>query len=159
MKQIKTQDLDAKLPQIIFLSSATLNPAFSAGRSKIFHWIIHNAFRHVYDDIDLAEEIFENEKELVSVTYVTPGALIEAEEGKGWKLSLTHHSGLVTYPDLAGAMVGVVEESGYEGRKVGIVGVEEGVSVPLTLPLSVLQGLVWTFCPWLWRASRSLGLK
>ena len=146
---IRTKDNNAKLPKLIFLSSASLNPRMLADAPAIAHAIIGRAMSNVYADLAFAERNLRLHKSWLNATFVQPGALVEDEQ-KGHALSLDRCSPFVSYLDLAAGMIEIAESGDYRWKGISVMGTSKNVKFEPNAPLQILRGLVWHFAPWLY---------
>ena len=146
---IRTADATAKLPKLIFLSSASLNPTLYEKDPAILHAFISRAFSNVYADLAFAEKDLRLHESWLSATFVQPGALVEDVQ-KGHALSLDQCSPLISYLDLAAGMIEIAESGKYDWKGVSLVATSKDVKFPYKAPPQILRGLVWHFAPWLY---------
>ena len=144
-------------PQIIFLSSASVNPRIAANEPPSILGFIKRALSHSYEDLALAEAYLRLHQSWLNVTFVTPGGLVEDEQ-KGHILSLDHSQTFLSYPDLAAAMIEVAESSGYDWMGVGVLPKGKNVKIEWKAPGQIARGLVWHYLPWIGWAAKHLGL-
>ncbi|MCJ1257033.1 hypothetical protein MMC24_004858 [Lignoscripta atroalba] len=149
---------DFKCPTVVFLSSASLNDRFF-GPSLIHSFLMH-ALCYIYTDLAKATAYLQDHDWIPLILAQPPGLVQDLP--RGHKLSDDKCSNLISYPDLARAMVQMAEEE--DGKKW----IGKGVSMEAlggkdikanVMPLvgNVLSGsLAWLF-PRLWIFLRDKG--
>lgn len=149
----------AKVPRVIFLSSASLNPRMTSDQPAIFHWLLMNAMANAYADVGRAEEYLRLHQSWLKVTFIQPGALVEDEQ-KGHALSLDRKGAVpfVSYLDLAAGMIDVAESGEFDAMGVSVVSTSQNVKFEWRAPIQLLKGLVWTFVPPLAHGAKCIGL-
>jgi hypothetical protein len=163
LSRLKEKNKEVKLPRVVVLSSATLNPLLYAHEPIIVHYIIYYAFWHVYQDvigaISLYQKTIESGELEIDVRFVEPGGLTEGKGSGRVGLTRDQMSDVVSYGDLGRAMVMVGEDEGLELQHVGVlVDGEEANLAPAKLASMVLTGLAWTFVPWIMTGFQYLGV-
>ena len=148
-----------KVPRVIFLSSASLNPRMYVNDPPGLHRFVSTAMSNAYADLALAERFLKLHELWLKVTFIQPGALAE-DERKGHVLSLDRKDAppFVTYADLAAGMIEVAEGGGYEGVGVSVVSKSRDVRFEWKAPKQLVRGLVWHFAPSLGWVAKSVGL-
>ena len=145
-------------PVVVFLSSASLNPRFSAEVPRLMRWILGTALFYVYDDLRKALAYLREEAPWIPLIEAQPPALVK-DVVRGFELREPRVEGptpFLSYEDLARAMVNMVEadQDGKKwiGKSVGICGVTKDVKADV-LPLIKYNiiGLIGYFFPSLWR--------
>ncbi|KAL3418420.1 afli avfa cytochrome p450 monooxygenase [Phlyctema vagabunda] len=152
-RAINEKDRSAKLPRVVVLSSASVNAVMYQNEPWYIHFIVYRAFWHVYKDLENAERLYAEASAdgtlALDVRFIHPGALIVGDRSGKVNLSKDKNSAIVTYGDLALGMVQAGENSNLEANNLGITVAGNQLSMPPGLPLIVLQGLLWTYLPWL----------
>ncbi|KAI4119771.1 MAG: hypothetical protein Q9206_007429 [Seirophora lacunosa] len=152
---IRSQELNFEPPKLIFLSSASLNPAMCEKESAAGLAIVGRAMSHLYADLRFAEENLRLHQSWLDVTFVQPGGLTEDVQ-QGHKLSVQKISPFVSYLDLAAGMIEVAESGSYKWMGVSVVATGKNVRFEPNAPPQILRGLVWHFAPWLYWTCRFL---
>ena len=153
---LRNRDIHFKPPKLIFLSSASLNPAMIGQFPAVAEMVITRAMSHVYADLRFAEETLRLHRSWLDVTFVQPGGLTEDVQ-KGHKLSVDKAAdGFVSYLDLAAGMIEIAESGTYNWMGVSVNPTAKDVKFEPNAPPQVLRGLVWHFAPWLYWTCRSL---
>ena len=161
LRKMKEEDKNVKLPRVVVLSSASLNPLLYNNGPWFVHVVIYNAFWHIYQDLEKAVKLYEAAQQDgldVDVKYIQPGALVEGDGCGSVKLTKEEYSPVVAYGELALAMLMAAEDEGLNWRDVGVLITGEESQLPKGLPLVVMGGLGWSFMPWVMRALRGLGV-
>ncbi|KAL6718135.1 hypothetical protein ACLMJK_004222 [Lecanora helva] len=138
-----------KVPKIIMLSSATVNPRMTADQPAFLTKLLHTALSNAYADIERAEEYLRLHESWVKVTFIQPGGLAEDERQKGHKLSLDRKGAppFVTYVDLAAGMIEVAEAGEFDWMGVSVVSASHDVKFGWKAPKQIARGLVWHYAP------------
>lgn len=108
-------------PMLVVLSSASLNPRFKQRSPRIVQWVLARGCYYVYDDLAKAIEYLKEQTWIPLITAEPPGLVQDIS--RGYELSQDTVSPLVSYDDLARAMVQMTEESGgrsWAGKAVGV---------------------------------------
>ena len=103
LEAIRENDPRARLPQLIVLSSATLNEKFTQSTPAIGAWVIKRAASWVYADLRLAEEYLRSH-DWIKQVHVKPGGLSH-DKPHGHVLSTERSQSFLSFLDLAGGMV------------------------------------------------------
>ncbi|KAI4183871.1 MAG: hypothetical protein L6R41_005144, partial [Letrouitia leprolyta] len=98
-----------KVPTIIWLSSASVNPKFYNKEPAIVHWILSHAFSFVYTDLAHAEDYLKMHQKWLKAVFIQPGGLSEDKQ-RGHALSLEKEVTFTSYADLAAGMIEVAEK-------------------------------------------------
>jgi hypothetical protein len=163
LKTLKERDIAAKLPRVVVLSSTSVNPLLYQNEPKLLHWIVYNAFWHLYQDLKDAERLYAQALEdgtlMADVRFVQPAALVDGDCSGVVSLSQDKMSQVLTYGDLARAMVQAGEDPDLKLHKIGVVVDGEKLSFQPGLPMMVLEGLIWTFAPWMYKLCQYLNVK
>lgn len=147
-----------KCPTVVLLSSASLNPTFSAEIPRILRWVLDRGNYYVYTDLRQAIFYLVEQAPWIPLIRAEPPALVH-DMPRGFELredSLRSHTIFLSYDDLARGMVAMVEggDGGAErwiGKPVGICGMSKDVKKDV-LPLIKYQltGLLAYFLPSVW---------
>ena len=158
---LRTEKPDAKLPRIIFLSSATVHPAFSQETPAPFRWLIETAFSNIYEDLRRAERYMRLHKSWLNATFVHPGGLVhDAQKGHALSVSgLETSRTFLSYLDLAAGMIEVADAEGkYDWIGVTVVPTAKDVKIEWRVPIFLVEGLTFHFLPWTYGISRYRGM-
>ena len=153
----RSQSPDVKLPKLLFLSSATINPRISANAPWLVHEIVYTALSYAYEDLELAERYLRMHESWVEAIFVQPGALVEDEQ-KGHAVGLDVLSDFVSYYDLAAGIIEIAESGKYAWQGVGVRATSRDVRFEPNAPKQMIRGLIWHFFPVLYRISKFLRL-
>lgn len=158
---LRTQNLDAKLPRIIFLSSATVNPTFSRHRPGLLHWLLETSFSYVYEDLRRAEQFMRLHKSWLNATFVHPSGLVhDAQKGHVVSLETPKRQTFLGYLDLAAGMLEVADAEGkYDWIGVSVVPTAKDVKIERRVPFFLAAGLTFHFLPWMYEISKYLGMN
>jgi putative NADH-flavin reductase len=150
MKELRDTKPAIKLPKLIVLSAAPTEPEFTKDMPSFALTLLLLAESNIYTDLSLAESLLRKQQHWLSVTFVKPGAL-SIDSQKGHKITLRGPQGIVSFMDLAAAMVEVADGGEeWEGKSVSVDPVARGVVFPWrNVPLLVM-GLVYHFFPWVY---------
>ena len=107
LELIREQDPNARLPQLIVLSSASLERKLMQDFPAAAYAVLERAAGHVYDDLRLAEEYLRSH-EWIKQVYIKPGGLVH-DIPKGHILSTERQQTFLSFLDLAAGMVEVAE--------------------------------------------------
>jgi hypothetical protein len=138
-----------KIPRLVLLSSATLDPWISRKQPWI-NAIIRRSAWHVYKDLELAEEFLRTHEDWVSCVYIKPGGL-SVDVQRGHRLTLDDEESFVSYLDIAAGMIEAADET--EGRwnnmNVGVVNANGKAKFPPGTPKCIAFGLLRFYFPFL----------
>ena len=146
-----------KLPKIVFLSSATINPRIAVNEPPLVLGLLTRAFSYAYEDLALAEAYLRLHTSWLSVTFVTPGGLVEDEQ-KGHVLSLDHQQTFLSYLDLAAGMIEVAGSGDHDWMGVGVLPRSKDVKFEPKAPAQMARGLVWHYVPVVGSLAKYLGV-
>lgn len=138
----------ARIPRIMLLSSASLNPKFYSSAPVLMHKGLMTAFSNVYGDVILATEYLQLHKSWLDVVAIQPGGLTDGDP-QGHKIRLEHMENdppFMSYGDLAAGMIQVADSNEYSWMGVGIVPTQ-GAKFESSVPGKVLRGLLFHFVP------------
>ncbi|KAF2201580.1 hypothetical protein GQ43DRAFT_455687 [Delitschia confertaspora ATCC 74209] len=138
LKQIGAKDPEAKMPKIVVLSSATIDPHLSRKMPRWFHPIMIRAGSFVYDDLKAQEKILREQSDWLTSIFIKPGGLA-VDRQKGHKLDFDEHESFVGYLDLAAAMVEAADDPDgrYDMRNVGVMSNTSTVTAASQVRLSL----------------------
>lgn len=139
-------------PRLILLSSVTWNERVNGNNPPLGTRMIRLAFYWPYQDLLAGQKILLAEPELVRVTLIQPGALIE-ERASGYDISIDKVGVGCSYPDLGASMVEVAMDERYESVPAVTVtskaGYDPGRYAGVILP-KVVMGLAASLVPGFW---------
>ncbi|KAL8999048.1 MAG: hypothetical protein Q9169_002046 [Polycauliona sp. 2 TL-2023] len=158
MMDIRLTDPNAKLPTIIWLSSASLNEQYHKQGPAILHWFLMNAFNHVYGDLAHAEKYLALHKKWLNVVLMQPGGLVE-DELHGHEVNLEKPADFLSYADLAAGMIEVAEKGGYDWKGVTLGVKTKGTKFETAIPGRLVKGLTFHYFPFMWWVTKKLHLQ
>ncbi|KAI1267864.1 hypothetical protein F5Y18DRAFT_272813 [Xylariaceae sp. FL1019] len=150
LKTLREQDPNSKLPKVIVLSSASLEPSLCGNLPRLMHWVVTHCNSSVYADLRVQERLLRAEESWLTTIFVKPGGLSKDVQ-RGYKLSLKEQDTFISYLDLAAAMLEIADDQDgqYDMRDVTVKNVAGSAKFPKTLPLLAICGLLRHYCPWL----------
>jgi putative NADH-flavin reductase len=150
MRQLRDANAAVKLPKLIVLSAAPTEPAFVKDMPSFALNLLLRAESNIYSDLNAAERLLRDQQHWLSITFLKPGALT-IDTQKGHRLTTQEPKGVVSFMDLAAAMVEVADAGDeWDGKSVSIDPVASDVAFPWqNIPLLVM-GLVYHFFPWIY---------
>ncbi|KAK5707340.1 hypothetical protein LTR17_020791 [Elasticomyces elasticus] len=95
-------------PKLIVLSSASVDHSLMSDQPTLLLRVLYCAFQYVYDDLKAAEQFLHSQEDLVSATFIRPGALCNDDQ-RGHELDLQHAKFPLSFLDLAAGMLEVAE--------------------------------------------------
>ena len=107
LELVRKNDPNARLPQLIVLSSAALEKKFMKDFPAAPYAVLKRAAGHIYHDLRLAEEYLRSHG-WVKQVYIKPGGLVH-DTPKGHILSTERQQTFLSFLDLAAGMVEVAE--------------------------------------------------
>jgi putative NADH-flavin reductase len=150
MQQLRTANTGAKLPKLIVLSSAAIEKSLNNNMPALALNILLRAESNIYNDLMAAETLLKKEEHWLSVTFLKPGALT-IDTQKGHRLTTQPPKGVVSFMDLAAAMVEVADSGDeWDGKSVSVNPVATDVAFPWQNISSLVMGLVYHFLPWVY---------
>ncbi|KAL9595328.1 MAG: hypothetical protein Q9219_006505 [cf. Caloplaca sp. 3 TL-2023] len=162
LSTMRAQDPNTRMPRILLLSSATMNPRLQPSLSTafvIFRDILKKALFYAYEDLGHAEDFLRLQKEWLNVTFIHPGGLVE-DKATGHTLTLdTPSEGFIGYPDLAAGMIEVAKSADdrYSWEGVGVLPKKSARFNP-EVPFIFARGLLAYYLPPVYWAFHSIGL-
>lgn len=156
---LRARDPGVKLPRVLFLSSASLNPRIKKDMPRFASKILKVSLSHAYKDLRLAEDYLRLHTTWLNVVFIQPGGLTE-DVAKGYRLSVDETHGFISYQDLAAGMVEVAERdgAGFDWMGVAVVPTGEGVKFPIAAPVNLARGLLAYVAPSVYWGFRRMGL-
>lgn len=143
------EDQQAKIPRLVVLSSASLEPSFSDDVPPLIHRVLDTCVSHLYKDLAEAEAYLRAESGWVSSVFVKPGGLVHDRQ-RGHEISTTTAKTPLSYLDLAAGMIEVADSDAgqYDMKNVSVIGTADGVAFPWAGVYYALTGLLYHFFPW-----------
>ena len=156
---IRAQDAKAKIPKILILTSASINPYLNKDIPAFMQKFLHTALTYAYEDLEHAEAFLRLHKSWLSVTFIQPGGLAKDVQ-KGHRLSTESTQGFISYPDLAAGMIEAAETEGeqYSWKGVAVVPTAKDVKFNWDAPKNIIRGLFALYLPSAYWAVRWMGL-
>ena len=148
LSHIRAQDASAKLPKILVLSSASINPSLRQQMPAFATKLLHTGLSYAYEDLRRAQAYYELHKSWLNVTFIQPPGLTKDVQ-KGHALSTENAIGFISYSDLAAGMIEVAETEGdiYSWKGVAVVATAKDVKFNRGAPLILLKGLFTHYLP------------
>lgn len=155
--ELRNRDPNVKLPKILFLTSASINPHLCREMPSIAVWLLHTALSYIYEDLEYAEAFFRLQKSWLDVTFIQPGGLVQ-DTRKGHSLSLERQQTFLSYPDLAAGMIeaATAKEGEYSWKGVSVVPTSNDTKIEWRVPLYVANGLLAHYLPSVFSLAKSL---
>ncbi|MDI1492853.1 MAG: hypothetical protein OHK93_004636 [Ramalina farinacea] len=158
LTSLKFTHPDMRIPNLIILSSGTLNPHITrgVGTGPLGHALLMRALNHIYADSARAEEFLRLHRSwLTDVTFMTPGGLSDDDVAQGHRLSFDEVAPFVSYKDLAAGFVEVARAEGegeremFRWRGVSVMPRKDGASAKMEWRngMTIVRGLVWNYAP------------
>lgn len=150
LNQIRAEDSNARLPQLVVLSSSSLEKNLIQDIPPIGQKILHTGMSFVYADLRFAED-FLRSHEWVKQVYIKPGGLVH-DKPRGHILSTERQQTFLSFLDLAAGMVEVADadDDKWDMQNVSVVPATSGTGIEWKVPYFVLKGSLWHFMPWLY---------
>ncbi|KAI4148449.1 MAG: hypothetical protein L6R39_002797 [Caloplaca ligustica] len=158
LMDIRMTEPKAKIPTIVWLSSASVNPHFYEQEPALLHWLLANSFSYVYTDLAHAEEYLKLHQKWLKVVFIQPGGLVEDKQ-HGHALSLEKQQTFLSYADLAAGMIEVAEKGGYDWQGVAVVPTTKDTAIEWAVPGRMIKGLTFHFAPWMYWLTKKLHLQ
>ena len=162
LSTMSAKDPHARMPRILLLSSASMNPRFEPDHGRVIgamRGLLKAALFYAYEDLGHAEDFMRLQKGWLNVTFIHPGGLVE-DEAKGHTLTLDKPpEGFVGYADLAAGMIDVAagEDGRYAWDGVGVLPKSSARFNP-EVPLIFGRGLLAYYLPPVYWGFKSMGL-
>lgn len=157
LMDIRMTEPNAKIPTIVWLSSASLNPHFYKQAPALLHLLLAASFSYVYTDLAHAEKYFKLHQKWLKVVLIQPGALVEDKQ-YGHALSQEKNGGFLSYTDLAAGMIEVAEKGGYDWQAVSVNPTTNKTRIEWAIPGRMVKGLTFHFAPWMYWLTKKLHL-
>ncbi|KUJ13607.1 NAD-dependent epimerase/dehydratase [Mollisia scopiformis] len=156
--QVLRFESNDRLPKLVLLSSATLDDVLSSGTPVFLRSILLRSASNVYHDLRETEKLLRAQEDWVTTIYIKPGALA-VDEQRGYALSLTEEGEVLSYLDLAAAMIEAAddEDGRWDLKNVGVVNRNGSASFPKGTPLCIVMGLLNHYFPFLYPYLPSTG--
>ncbi|KAI5268120.1 hypothetical protein E4T47_07894 [Aureobasidium subglaciale] len=147
LRELRDTNTEAKLPKLVVLSAVATEPAFAAEMPALALAVLFRAESNIYNDLIAAEKMLHKEQDWLSVTFVKPGALT-VDTPKGHQLTLKGAKGVVSFLDLAAAMVEVADSGdAYDWKAVSVNPTANDVAFPWQNIPFLVKGLIYHFFP------------
>ncbi|KAK3631637.1 hypothetical protein LTR56_016744 [Elasticomyces elasticus] len=139
-------------PKLRVLSSASVDHSLMSDQPALLLRVLYWAFQYVYDDLKAAERFLRSQEDLVSTTFIRPGALC-SDEQRGHELDLQHAKFPLSFLDLAAGMLEVADDDSgrYDMKGVAVSAMAKDVGFPREAPLAMLIRLLFYLFPWSYR--------
>ncbi|KAI3318563.1 putative NAD-dependent epimerase/dehydratase [Xylariaceae sp. AK1471] len=150
LESLKNSNTTSELPQLVLLSSATIDDQLSRHTPYLLRQVLLCSASHVYNDLRETEKLLRAQESWLTTIYIKPGAL-SVDVRRGHALSLTEEESPVSYLDLAAAMVEAAndQEGRYAMKNVGVVNKNGKAKFPAGTPMCIFLGLLRHFFPFL----------
>lgn len=158
LMDIRMSKPQAKLPTIVWLSSASVNEKFYSQAPAFVHWLLSTSFSYVYTDLAHAENYLKLHQKWLKVVFIQPGGLVEDSQ-HGHALSTEKQQTFLSYADLAAGMIEVAEKGGYDWQAVAVVPTTKDTKIEWKVPGRMVKGLTFHFFPWMYFLTKSLHLQ
>lgn len=147
---IRGSDANSTLPRIVVISSATVNEFWWRGRPRFAQYMVHSGMRHVYNDIENAQNFYKLNQSWMRATFVQPGGLVHDKQ-VGHEVSTDHEHTFLSFLDLAAGMIDVAahDSDEWEWKAVSVVPKGE-TKFNYWAGWELTKGLTWTMFPWLY---------
>ncbi|KAK3057776.1 hypothetical protein LTR09_000851 [Extremus antarcticus] len=148
--ELRKRDSQARLAQLIILSSAATEAYLMSDLPAVFYWLLDTAGSYIYSDLKLAEQFLRKRDDIKQV-YIKPGGLVQ-DVAHGHELNTERQETFLSFIDLAGGMVDVAEadDDRWDLKNVSVVPTSKGTKVEWGVPYYMLKGLLCHACPWLY---------
>lgn len=137
-----------KIPRLVLLSSATIDPWLSRHNPWVNAVVFRSAW-HVYRDLELAEAFLRTHEDWVSCVYIKPGGL-SLDIQRGHKLTLDAEESFISYLDIAAGMIESADDAdgSWDNKNVGVISAGNGkASFPKGTPRCIFYGLLRYYFP------------
>ncbi|KAI9372990.1 Averufin oxidase A [Aspergillus egyptiacus] len=151
LHRLRAADPAMRLPRLVMLSSASLEPSFCNDVPTPVHWVLKTAVSHLYRDL-AAAEAFVRAHDWLSATFVKPGGLVH-DQARGHEVRFDRAQTPLSFLDLAAGMVEVAEagDDRYHMRSVSVVPTSTVDVFPWDGVYYAFTGLLFHFWPWTYR--------
>ncbi|KAI4203531.1 MAG: hypothetical protein LQ350_001720 [Teloschistes chrysophthalmus] len=146
-----------KLPTIVWLSSASVNPFYYKQGPALLHWVLMNSFSYVYTDLMHAETYLKMHQKWLKAVFIQPGGLVEDKQ-RGHAVSTEKTQTFLSYADLAAGMIEVAEKGGYDWQGVSVIPTTKDTKIEYAVPGRMVKGLTFHFFPWTYFLTKKLHL-
>ncbi|KAL3458172.1 hypothetical protein BJX64DRAFT_228029 [Aspergillus heterothallicus] len=152
LKRLQSATPGMRLPRLVMLSSASLEPSFCGDVPAAVHWVLKTAVSHLYHDLAAAEAFLRAQDDWLSATFVKPGGLVH-DRPRGYRVCRDRAQTPLSFLDLAAGMVEVADnvDGLYHMRSVSVVPAESGTRFPWDGVYYTATGLLFHFFPWTYR--------
>lgn len=134
LELIRKNDPNAQLPQLIVLSSASLEPNLMQDFPTDRYAFLKRAFGHTYHDLRMAEQYLRSH-EWIKQVYIKPGGLVH-DCAKGHMLSTERQQTFLSYLDSAAGVVEVADADNnqWDLKNVSVVPAAPGTRFEWAVP-------------------------
>ncbi|KAL3430659.1 Averufin oxidase A [Aspergillus tetrazonus] len=152
LQRLRATDPAIRLPRLVILSSASLEPSFCNDVPAPVHWVLKTAVSHLYRDLAAAEAYLRAQSDWLSATFVKPGGLVH-DQARGHNVCLDRAQTPLSFLDLAAGMVEVADadDGRYHMRSVSVVPTSRVAIFPWDGVYYTFTGLLFHFFPWTYR--------
>ncbi|KAL4917424.1 hypothetical protein BDW62DRAFT_201856 [Aspergillus aurantiobrunneus] len=152
LQRLQAASPGVRLPRLVMISSASLEPSFCDDVPAAVHWVLKTAVSHLYRDLAAAEAFLRSQSDWLSATFVKPGGLVH-DEARGHEVRLDKAQTPLSFLDLAAGMVEVAEaaDGRYHMRSVSVIPTSKQVKFPWDGVYYAFTGLLFHFLPWTYR--------
>ncbi|RMJ28750.1 hypothetical protein PHISP_00395 [Aspergillus sp. HF37] len=149
LQRLKSASPAVRLPQLVMLSSASLEESFCGDVPAAVHWVLKTAVSHLYQDLAAAESFLRAQSSWLSTTFVKPGGLVH-DMARGHEICLDKAQTPLSFLDLAGGMVEVANaaDGRYDMRNVSVIPKAGGSKFPWDGIYYTFTGLLFHYFPW-----------
>ncbi|KAL9595962.1 MAG: hypothetical protein Q9219_006122 [cf. Caloplaca sp. 3 TL-2023] len=158
LMDLRMTEPQAKIPTIIWLSSASVNPTFYEKEPALLHWLLTTAFSYVYTDLSHAERYLKLHQKWMKAVFIQPGGLVEDRQ-HGHALSLDKEKTFLSYADLAAGMIEVAEKGGFDWQGVSVIPTTDDTAFEWKVPGRLILGVTFHFAPWMYWLAKTLRLQ
>ena len=157
LMDLRMTEPQMKIPTVVWLSSASLNPKYYGQSPAFVHWLLFTSLSHIYTDLAHAEDYFKLHQKWLKVVFIQPGGLVQDKQ-RGHALSLETEKTFLSYADLAAGMIEVAEKGGYDWQGVSVIPTTDDTAIEWKVPLILAKGMTFHFAPWMYWLAKSLHL-
>lgn len=152
LRKLSNEQKNFSRPRLILLSSASWNENLHRNGPTLITRLIRTAFYYSYQDLLQGQKTLLGCPDLVKVTLMQPGALID-EEPSGYDLTIDTSGVSCSYSDLSAAFVEIATEERYQDVSAIMVtsktGYDFGRHASELLP-KVAKGVAASYIPGFW---------
>ena len=150
LNELHKHDSQARLPQLIVVSSSSLEKSLCKDIPPIAQWLLHTCASNVYADLRLAEQYLRSH-EWIKQVYIKPGGLVH-DKPRGHILNTQRQETFLSFLDLAAGMVEVADadDDKWDMQNVSVVPASPGTRVEWRVPYFALKGALCHYMPFLY---------